>query len=317
MLQTNRLILRDLVLSDFDAVHDYASDPLVTRFTSFGPNTVDETREFLSRSIQAGSVNPRQIYTFAVIERDSGHLIGSCGLEQSDGTGRHYAFGYCFHRHWWGRGFGKETAAALVQFGFDRLQAHRLWAHVFLGNTASERILEGLRFRREALALQSLYLRNAWHDILTFGQLRSEWLGATPSAVRQSIGLTALVVRDYDEALEFFVGKLGFRLIEDTYIAEQEKRWVVVAPPGSHESALLLARASNEEQASRIGNQTGGRVFLVLRTDDFWRDYGRYKANGIVFVRDPRKESYGMVAVFEDIYGNRWDLLQSSSTDTP
>jgi len=308
--ETHRLILRELVLSDFEAVHDYASDPVVTRFTSFGPNTLEETREFLSRSIHAGSVSPRQIHTFAVIERDSGRLIGSCGLEQSDGTGRHYAFGYCFHRHWWGRGFGKETAAALVQFGFDRLQAHRLWAHVFLGNTASERILEGLGFRREGLALQSLYLRNAWHDILTFGLLRSEWLAASPAVVRQKIGLTALLVRDYDEALEFFVGKLGFRLIEDTYIAGQDKRWVVVAPPGSQESALLLARAVNPEQASRIGNQTGGRVFLFLHTDDFWRDYHAYQAQGILFIRQPKVERYGTVAVFQDVCGNQWDLLQ-------
>jgi catechol 2,3-dioxygenase-like lactoylglutathione lyase family enzyme len=128
--------------------------------------------------------------------------------------------------------------------------------------------------------------------------------------MKQSIGLTALMVREYDEALEFFVGILGFRLIEDTYIPEQDKRWVVVAPPGSHESALLLARAANPEQSSRIGNQTGGRVFLFLYTDDFWRDYRAYKAKGIVFVRDPKEESYGTVAVFEDIYGNRWDLLQ-------
>jgi RimJ/RimL family protein N-acetyltransferase/catechol 2,3-dioxygenase-like lactoylglutathione lyase family enzyme len=311
MLQTNRLILRDLVLSDFDAVHEYASDPLVTRFTSFGPNTAEETRDFLSRSIDAASVSPRQIHTLAVIEQATGHLIGSCGLEPCDGTGRHYVFGYCLNRHWWGRGFGREAADALVQFGFDRLQAHRLWAHVFLGNTASVRILEGLKFRREGLALQSLYLRNAWHDILTFGQLRSEWLAASPPAIRQSIGLTALVVRDYDEALEFFVGKLGFRLIEDTYIAEQDKRWVVVAPPGSHESALLLARAHNPEQASKIGNQTGGRVFLFLHTDDFWRDYHAYRAKGIVFIRDPKVERYGTVAVFQDVCGNQWDLLQA------
>jgi RimJ/RimL family protein N-acetyltransferase/catechol 2,3-dioxygenase-like lactoylglutathione lyase family enzyme len=311
MLQTKRLILRDLVLADFDAVHEYASDPLVTRFTSFGPNTAEETRDFLSRSIHAASVSPRQIHTMAVIERTTGQLIGSCGLEPCDGTGRHYVFGYCLNRHWWGRGFGREAADALVQFGFDRLQAHRLWAHVFLGNTASARILEGLKFRREGLALQSLYLRNTWHDILTFGQLRSEWLAAGPAAIRQSIGLTALVVRDYDEALEFFVGKLGFRLIEDTYIAGQDKRWVVVAPPGSHESALLLARAANPEQASKIGNQTGGRVFLFLHTDDFWRDYQAYRAKGIVFIRDPKVERYGTVAVFQDVCGNQWDLLQA------
>jgi catechol 2,3-dioxygenase-like lactoylglutathione lyase family enzyme len=128
--------------------------------------------------------------------------------------------------------------------------------------------------------------------------------------VKQTIGLTALVVRDYDEALKFYVGLLGFTLIEDTYIAERDKRWVVVAPPGSGESALLLARAVNPEQRSRIGNQTGGRVFLFLYTDDFWRDYNAYRAKGVVFVRGPAVESYGTVAVFQDIYGNQWDLLQ-------
>jgi catechol 2,3-dioxygenase-like lactoylglutathione lyase family enzyme len=128
--------------------------------------------------------------------------------------------------------------------------------------------------------------------------------------MKQSIGLVSVVVRDYDEALAFFVGKLGFNLVEDTYIAEQDKRWVVVAPPGSCETSLLLAQATNPEQASRIGNQTGGRVFLFLYTDDFWRDYHAYKAKGIVFVRDPKEESYGMVAVFKDLYGNQWDLLQ-------
>jgi ribosomal-protein-alanine N-acetyltransferase len=187
MLHTNRLILRDFVLSDFDAVHEYASDPLVTRFTSFGPNTTDETRDFLTRSIQASSAIPRQIYTFAAVERASAHLIGSGGIEQCDGTGRHYMFGYCLHHRWWGRGFGKEVAGALVEFGFHHLQAHRLWAHVFLGNAASERILEGLGFRREGLALQSLRMRNAWHDILTFGQLRSEWRGGRVDSVAPAL----------------------------------------------------------------------------------------------------------------------------------
>ncbi len=128
--------------------------------------------------------------------------------------------------------------------------------------------------------------------------------------MRQSLGLVSLVVRDYDEALEFFVGKLGFQLVEDTYVPEQSKRWVVVSPPGATESRLLLARASSAEQVSRIGAQTGGRVFLFLHTDDFWRDYERYKASGIEFVRPPRQESYGTVAVFTDLYGNMWDLLQ-------
>jgi catechol 2,3-dioxygenase-like lactoylglutathione lyase family enzyme len=126
----------------------------------------------------------------------------------------------------------------------------------------------------------------------------------------QSIGLTALLVRGYDEALNFYVGRLGFTLVEDTYIPAQDKRWVVIAPAGSSGSALLLARAVNPEQASRIGNQTGGRIFLFLYTDDFWRDYTAYQARGVVFVRDPKEETYGTVAVFQDLYGNLWDLLQ-------
>jgi catechol 2,3-dioxygenase-like lactoylglutathione lyase family enzyme len=131
--------------------------------------------------------------------------------------------------------------------------------------------------------------------------------------IKQSIGQVALVVREYDEAIDFFVGALGFTLVEDTYIPDQDKRWVVVAPPGSPDSRLLLARAVGEEQSSRIGNQAGGRVFLFLYTDDFWRDYHAYKAKGIVFVRAPKVERYGTVAVFEDLYGNRWDLLQPNA----
>lgn len=128
--------------------------------------------------------------------------------------------------------------------------------------------------------------------------------------MKQSLGLVSLVVRDYDEALSFFVGKLGFVLIEDTFVPEQSKRWVVVSPPGASESRLLLAQASSPEQESRVGQQTGGRVFLFLHTDDFWRDYEQYKAKGVEFVRPPKEEPYGVVAVFRDLYGNLWDLLQ-------
>ncbi len=131
--------------------------------------------------------------------------------------------------------------------------------------------------------------------------------------MKQHLGLTALVVRDYDEAIDFYVGTLGFELVEDEYQPAQDKRWVVVAPPGSSESQLLLARAVGDEQSSRIGNQTGGRVFLFLYTDDFQRDYEAYRSRGVRFVREPKTEGYGTVAVFEDLYGNRWDLIQPSS----
>jgi catechol 2,3-dioxygenase-like lactoylglutathione lyase family enzyme len=128
--------------------------------------------------------------------------------------------------------------------------------------------------------------------------------------VEQSLALVSLVVRDYDEALAFFVDKLGFVLIEDSVVAQQAKRWVVVAPPGASGARLLLARAANTSQESRIGSQTGGRVFLFLHTDDFWRDFERYRARGVEFVRGPSVEPYGTVAVFKDLYGNLWDLLE-------
>lgn len=128
--------------------------------------------------------------------------------------------------------------------------------------------------------------------------------------MKQEIVHIALVVKEYDEAVEFYVGKLGFDLLEDTPQATQNKRWVVVAPPGSRGTAILLAKATTPEQTNAIGNQTGGRVFLFLNTDDFWRDYQHMQSIGIRFVREPKEEDYGLVAVFEDLYGNLWDLLQ-------
>jgi catechol 2,3-dioxygenase-like lactoylglutathione lyase family enzyme len=128
--------------------------------------------------------------------------------------------------------------------------------------------------------------------------------------MNQSIVHVTLVVRDYDEAIAFYCHKLHFRLVEDTYQPEQDKRWVVVAPPGSNGTQLLLARASTSEQEAFIGNQTGGRVFLFLQTDDFWRDHSDMVAAGITFVRDPKEAPYGTVAVFQDLYGNLWDLVE-------
>ena len=127
--------------------------------------------------------------------------------------------------------------------------------------------------------------------------------------MKQSIIHVALVVRDYDEAIEFFCRKLNFKLVEDSYQSEQDKRWVVVAPPGSNGANLLLARASTPEQEAFIGRQSGGRVFLFLSTDDFWRDYNEMLSAGIKFVREPKAALYGTVAVFEDLYGNLWDLI--------
>ena len=127
--------------------------------------------------------------------------------------------------------------------------------------------------------------------------------------MKQHLAHIALVVKDYDEAIKFYTEKLDFKLIEDTKLSE-EKRWVMVKPVGASECCLLLARAANEKQTASIGNQTGGRVFLFLFTDDFWRDYNTYISRGIEFIRPPKEEEYGIVAVFEDLYGNLWDLIQ-------
>lgn len=126
----------------------------------------------------------------------------------------------------------------------------------------------------------------------------------------QSISHIAVVVRDYDEAIDFYTNKLGFTLVEDTYQPEQDKRWVVVRPKGDGQTSILLARASTAHQENYIGDQSGGRVFLFLQTDDFWRDYKAYKSAGIEFVRPPMEAPYGTVAVFKDLYGNLWDLVQ-------
>jgi catechol 2,3-dioxygenase-like lactoylglutathione lyase family enzyme len=131
----------------------------------------------------------------------------------------------------------------------------------------------------------------------------------------QHLSLVSLLVHDQDAALAFYVGRLGFELIEDTWQPAQAKRWVVVSPPGARECRILLARATDDAQKARVGDQTGGRVFLFLQTDDFWRDFNAWRARGVVFVREPKVEPYGTVAVFEDVSGNLWDLIQPSTPD--
>ncbi len=131
--------------------------------------------------------------------------------------------------------------------------------------------------------------------------------------MHQEIAHFSLVVRDYDEALLFFIETLGFELVEDRYVPEQDKRWVVVKPKNSTGASVVLARASTDEQSQRIGSQTGGRVGMFLSTDDFWRDFKNYNDKGVEFVREPQEFDYGTVAVFKDLYGNLWDLVQFSA----
>ena len=186
------------------------------------------------------------------------------------------------------------------------------------GDTAQRRTMAWSRPRQwQFCVLRALYMARRLRPSvrlrvsIRFGATQTRAIPTNRAKqMKQSIGYVAVVVQDYDDAIKFYVDTLGFRLVEDTFIAAQNKRWVLVTPPGSSETKLLLARAVGAEQSSRIGNQTGGRVFLFLHTDNFWRDFDVYKSKGVVFVREPVEESYGTVAVFQDLYGNLWDLLQ-------
>jgi len=174
-IQTSRLSFRDFTADDYEAVHVYASDAEVTRYTAFGPNTPEQTRGFLQLVSSESSQADRANYSFALIHKQTNELIGSCGLTRSDTNGPQYSFGYALHKDWWRQGLASEATAGLVRFGFDELRAHRLWAHVFVGNTASEKLLQKLGFRCEGCALKSSFVRNAWHDLQMFAMLRSEW----------------------------------------------------------------------------------------------------------------------------------------------
>ena len=174
-IQTSRLSFRDFTVDDYDAVHAYGSDPDVTRYTAFGPNTPEQTKGFLQFVSGESSQTDRATYSFALIHKQTNKLIGSCGLRRTDTTGPQYSLGYVLHKDWWRQRLASEAIGALIKFGFDELRAHRLWAHVFLGNTASERLLQKLGFRYEGCALKAFFVREAWHDLQTFGMLRSEW----------------------------------------------------------------------------------------------------------------------------------------------
>jgi L-amino acid N-acyltransferase YncA/catechol 2,3-dioxygenase-like lactoylglutathione lyase family enzyme len=195
----------------------------------------------------------------------------------------------------------KATFAAALRKGYEKV-----FTFVRADNPAALRAYTRQGFRIVGTAHRQARLRGEDIDEIVIEKI----LTGSTGIPRQSIGHVALVVRDYDEAIRFYTEKLNFTLVEDTYRAEQDKRWVVVAPPGSNGTTVLLARASTAEQETRIGNQTGGRVFLFLSTDDFWRDYHRMSSAGLTFVRPPSVQAYGTVAVFQDLYGNLWDLVE-------
>lgn len=181
-IQTERLEIRDFLSEDFAAVHAYASDPLVTRYTSFGPNTEEETREFLVRAAAEAVERPRRAFQLAILHRESGDLVGTCGLFRRREAYREYEVGYVLHRAWWGRGIAPEAVRALVGRGFRELQAHRIIAHVDPENEASRRLLARLGFRLEGHHRKDALIRGEWRDTLVFALLEEEWstLGPGP-----------------------------------------------------------------------------------------------------------------------------------------
>ena len=175
MFESVRLRFRDFLEGDFDSVHAYASDPLVTRYTSFGPNTESETRDFLGRMVDEASEVPRKNHTFAVIQASSQRLIGGCGLDLANSAGPQYVLGYCFSAAYWGQGLGTEAVRRVLAFGFRELNARRVSAAVFVGNEASARLLRRLGFRLEGTHRQCVFARGAWHDEMIFALLKTEW----------------------------------------------------------------------------------------------------------------------------------------------
>jgi len=175
---TSRLEIRDFVVDDFPAVHRYASDPEVTRFLSWGPNSEEETRAFLRRAQSHISEKPRRQFELGVLERESRELIGGCGLHGRRETFREYEIGYCLRRDRWSRGIASEAVRALSDFGFGGINAHRIYAQVFPDNTASSRLLERLGFRREGHLRRDAFVRGKWYDTLVYAMLEEEWQGS-------------------------------------------------------------------------------------------------------------------------------------------
>jgi len=307
--ETPRLRLRQWRESDREPFAALNADPEVMEFF---PSL--QSREASDASIDAWQARfaSQGWSNWAIELRATGEFLGFTGLSVPR---RVLPFSPCVEVGWrlarehWGRGYATEAARAALEVGFTRLGLGEIVSFTTIGNLRSRAVMEriGMRNAHQDFDHPGVPEGHPLRRHCLYRMSRGEWAG---SRVKQSLGLVSLVVRDYDEALAFFVGKLGFALVADRYVPEQSKRWVVVSPPGASESRLLLARASSPEQESRIGAQTGGRVFLFLHTDDFWRDYERYRAQGVEFVRPPEQEPYGTVAVFKDLYGNLWDLLQ-------
>jgi RimJ/RimL family protein N-acetyltransferase/catechol 2,3-dioxygenase-like lactoylglutathione lyase family enzyme len=302
-LITARLTLRPFTLADAAAVTRLAGDAAIARTTATIPQPYPEGAAVQWIASHAEAWHDGTGMELAVVERATDELVGAIGLGIA-ARHRRAELGYWIGRPYWGRGYCTEAAIAILAFGFDDLGLNKVTSRHMTTNPASGRVMQKAGMRYEGRLRQELMKDGELVDLVVYGKLREE--RSLPLSGPTDI---AFLVREYVEAIAFFTQKLGFDLIEDTDLGEG-KRWVLVAAPGEGSPRLVLSRAANEQQASAVGKQAGGRVFLFLETDDFERDHTALIACGVRFVREPRREAYGTVAVFADLYGNHWDLIQ-------
>ncbi len=311
-LTTERLALRPFETADAAEVARLADDARIsdTLFELPRPYGLGDALEWIG-SHESDRANDRR-YTFAVCLRGPGTLVGSIALTLAGPDAARAELGYWTGGEHWGRGYASEAATAVLAFGFDALGLQRIEARHLVRNPASGRVMRNAGMLREALL--RAYLRDPRtgrvEDMEQWAVVRTDAV-ARPAA---RVATVAVLVHDYDAARDWFVNALGFRLVQDVPLAEPNadgaaKRWLVVEPPGGG-SRLLLARASSHEQRSTVGRQGGGRVWLFLETGDFARDRARMVAAGVHFDEPPRRETYGTVAVFRDLCGNPWDLIE-------
>lgn len=325
VLHTARLRLRPFVQDDAGALFALQCNPRVLRYWDAPPWTDrDRAEAFLAACLQMredGSGARSAIETLA-----DNAFIGWCSMFRWNPVYRSLGIGYCFDEPAWGHGYATEAVRGMLQWAFGALDLNRVEAELDSRNAASARVLEKLGFEREGLRREDCVVSGEVSDSWIYGLLHRDWKAitrATASAAEraasdsnaresQRLSLVSLLVHRYDEAIAFYRDCLGFDLVEDTPL-DGQKRWVVVRPRGPGLAGVLLAQATTPEQMAVVGSQTGGRVFLFLNTDDLDRDHRQYRSQGVEFVREPMNMPYGRVAVFKDLYGNLWDLVQPAA----
>lgn len=321
-LHTAGTTLRPFEPDDAPEIARLLDDPRVTDtlFELPRPYGIDDASRWIESHEEARARDRR--YTFAVCPHGGAPLVGAIALHRRvPGSGRG-ELGYWTGAEHWCRGYATEAARAVVSFGVEALGLDRIEARHLVRNPASGRVLEKAGLTREAVLAG--YLRDphtgVLEDVIQWAVLADGTRCVAPAvpATGTRIGAIALLVHDYDTARDWFVERLGFHVVEDTPRDEANKdgapkRWVVVAPSAGG-ATLLLARASSERERDAIGRQGGGRVWGFLETDDFARDFARFTAAGVEFLESPRHEPYGTVAVFRDVSGNRWDLIEPRRT---